>query len=235
MEGSYGTALIKAEQINKNYVLGEITVHALRDISFELYRGELIVILGPSGSGKSTLLNILGGIETATSGRLLYGGKELDWKDKKALTAYRRAHVGFVFQFYNLMPGLTALENVELAAELGEHPLDAGGLMEQVGLADRADHFPSKLSGGQQQRVAIARALINRPAILLADEPTGNLDPHNAMEIMGLLEEINRQGTTVVVVTHSSEIVNMMRKRVITIQRGIVVGDEKESGYWYED
>ena len=146
MEGSYGTALIKAEQINKDYVLGEITVHALRDISFELYRGELIVILGPSGSGKSTLLNILGGIETATSGRLLYGGKELDWKDKKALTAYRRAHVGFVFQFCNLMPGLTALENVEL----GEHPLDAGGLMEQVGLADRADHFPSKLSGGQQ-------------------------------------------------------------------------------------
>ena len=141
MEGSYGTALIKAEQINKNYVLGEITVHALRDISFELYRGELIVILGPSGSGKSTLLNILGGIETATSGRLLYGGKELDWKDKKALTAYRRAHVGFVFQFYNLMPGLTALENVELAAELGEHPLDAGGLMEQVGLADRAKGF----------------------------------------------------------------------------------------------
>ena len=213
MEGSYGTALIKAEQINKNYVLGEITVHALRDISFELYRGELIVILGPSGSGKSTLLNILGGIETATSGRLLYGGKELDWKDKKALTAYRRAHVGFVFQFYNLMPGLTALENVELAAELGEHPLDAGGLMEQVGLADRADHFPSKLSGGQQQRVAIARALCKNPDILLCDEPTGALDSRTGVQILKLLADFNRAyQKAVVLITHNQKIAQIAHR-----------------------
>lgn len=224
MEGSYGTALIKAEQINKNYVLGEITVHALRDISFELYRGELIVILGPSGSGKSTLLNILGGIETATSGRLLYGGKELDWKDKKALTAYRRAHVGFVFQFYNLMPGLTALENVELAAELGEHPLDAGGLMEQVGLADRADHFPSKLSGGQQQRVAIARAIAGKPSVILADEPTGNLDSRTSAEVMGLLKMTStRFHQTVIMITHN-EAIAQLADRTIHMEDGRIVG-----------
>ena len=150
---------IRADAVCKDYTLGEITVHALKQVSFDIYEKELIVILGPSGSGKSTLLNILGGIETASSGQIQFREEILDWSDQKALTAYRRAHVGFVFQFYNLMPGLTALENIELAAELSSQPLDPHKLLEQVGLEDRADHFPGKLSGGQQQRVAIARAL----------------------------------------------------------------------------
>lgn len=199
--------LIRAEEISKDYVLGEITVHALRQVSFELYEGELIVILGPSGSGKSTMLNILGGIETATGGQLFYGDRALDWTDKKALTAYRRAHVSFVFQFYNLMPGLTALENVELAAELGENPLDPQELMEQVGLAQRAGHFPSKLSGGEQQRVAIARALCKNPDILLCDEPTGALDSRTGVQILRLLTDFNRiYHKTVVLITHNQNI-----------------------------
>ena len=222
MEGSYGTALIKAEQINKNYVLGEITVHALRDISFELYRGELIVILGPSGSGKSTLLNILGGIETATSGRLLYGGKELDWKDKKALTAYRRAHVGFVFQFYNLRPGLTALENVELALQISKHPMDAKEVLKDVGLEDRMYNFPSQLSGGEQQRVAIARALAKNPKLLLCDEPTGALDYQTGKAILKLLQDTcHKHGMTVIVITHNLAIAPMA-DRVIQIKNGRV-------------
>ncbi|MDO4328953.1 MAG: ABC transporter ATP-binding protein [Lachnospiraceae bacterium] len=199
--------LIKATDICKDFELGEVTVHALRHVSFEIDKKELIVILGPSGSGKSTLLNILGGIETATSGEIVYGGRPLDWRNQKAMTAYRRAHVGFVFQFYNLMPGLTALENVELAAELGENPLDPRTLMEQVGLSDRADHFPSKLSGGQQQRVAIARALCKNPDILLCDEPTGALDSQTGIQILKLLLDFNRKyQKAVVLITHNQNI-----------------------------
>ena len=156
-------ALIRADKISKDFSLGEITVHALKRVSFSLFPEEMIVILGPSGSGKSTMLNILGGIETATEGELYYEGEPLKWDDKKTLTEYRRRHIGFVFQFYNLMPGLTALENVELAAQLSADPLDPEELICQVGLGDRKNHFPSKLSGGQQQRVAIARALCKNP------------------------------------------------------------------------
>ena len=229
MEGSYGTALIKAEQINKNYVLGEITVHALRDISFELYRGELIVILGPSGSGKSTLLNILGGIETATSGRLLYGGKELDWKDKKALTAYRRAHVGFVFQFYNLVPNLTAKENVELALQICKDPLDAQTVLEDVGLGKRLDNFPAQLSGGEQQRVSIARALAKNPKLLLCDEPTGALDYNTGKAILKLLQDMCRKkGMTVIIITHNSALAPMA-DRLIKIKNGKVAKMEKNT------
>lgn len=200
-------ALVKAEEINKDYVLGEITVHALKTVSFELYEKELVVILGPSGSGKSTLLNILGGIETVSGGRLVYGGKPLDFSNPRLLTAYRRNHVGFVFQFYNLMPGLTAMENVELAAELGNNPLDSRELMEQVGLMDRADHFPGKLSGGQQQRVAIARALCKNPDILLCDEPTGALDSQTGVQVLKLLSDFNRKyEKTVVLITHNLNI-----------------------------
>ena len=200
-------ALIRADKISKDFSLGEITVHALKRVSFSLFPEEMIVILGPSGSGKSTKLNILGGIETATEGELYYEGEPLKWDDKKTLTEYRRRHIGFVFQFYNLMPGLTALENVELAAQLSADPLDPEELICQVGLGDRKNHFPSKLSGGQQQRVAIARALCKNPDILLCDEPTGALDSQTGVQILKLLSDFNhRYKKTVVVITHNQKI-----------------------------
>ncbi|MEY8355360.1 ABC transporter ATP-binding protein [Lachnospiraceae bacterium 54-53] len=199
--------LIKADNICKDYVTGEVKVEALKHVSFEILRGEFIVILGPSGSGKSTLLNILGGIETVTGGTVYYDGEALSWGDLKSLTAYRRAHAGFIFQFYNLMPGLTALENVQLAAELSKEPLDPETLLEQVGLLDRAGHFPSRLSGGQQQRVAIARALCKNPDILLCDEPTGALDSGTGSQILKLLSDFNRQyRKTIVLITHNENI-----------------------------
>lgn len=199
--------LIRAEKVCKDYQVGEVKVEALKDVSFEIFRGEFIVILGPSGSGKSTLLNILGGIETVTSGAVYYEGEPLSWEDLKSLTAYRRAHAGFIFQFYNLMPGLTALENVQLAAELSKAPLDPETILEQVGLLDRAGHFPSRLSGGQQQRVAIARALCKNPDILLCDEPTGALDSGTGSQILKLLSDFNRQyEKTVVLITHNENI-----------------------------
>lgn len=200
-------ALIRADKISKDFSLGEITVHALKRVSFSLFPEEMIVILGPSGSGKSTMLNILGGIETATEGELYYEGEPLKWDDKKTLTEYRRRHIGFVFQFYNLMPGLTALENMELAAQLSADPLDPEELICQVGLGDRKNHFPSKLSGGQQQRVAIARALCKNPDILLCDEPTGALDSQTGVQILKLLSDFNhRYKKTVVVITHNQKI-----------------------------
>lgn len=200
-------ALIRADKISKDFSLGEITVHALKRVSFSLFPEEMIVILGPSGSGKSTMLNILGGIETATEGELYYEGEPLKWDDKKTLTEYRRRHIGFVFQFYNLMPGLTALENVKLAAQLSADPLDPEELICQVGLGDRKNHFPSKLSGGQQQRVAIARALCKNPDILLCDEPTGALDSQTGVQILKLLSDFNhRYKKTVVVITHNQKI-----------------------------
>ena len=200
-------ALIRADKISKDFSLGEITVHALKRVSFSLFPEEMIVILGPSGSGKSTMLNILGGIETATEGELYYEGEPLKWDDKKTLTEYRRRHIGFVFQFYNLMPGLTALENVELAAQLSADPLDPEELICQVGLGDRKNHFPSKLSGGQQQRVAIARALCKNPDILLCDEPTGALDSQTGVQILKLLSDFNhRYKKTLVVITHNQKI-----------------------------
>ena len=200
-------ALIRADKISKDFSLGEITVHALKRVSFSLFPEEMIVILGPSGSGKSTMLNILGGVETATEGELYYEGEPLKWDDKKTLAEYRRRHIGFVFQFYNLMPGLTALENVELAAQLSADPLDPEELICQVGLGDRKNHFPSKLSGGQQQRVAIARALCKNPDILLCDEPTGALDSQTGVQILKLLSDFNhRYKKTVVVITHNQKI-----------------------------
>lgn len=226
---------VEFEDVCKYYQTGSVKIAAADHLNFYVDKGEFCIIVGPSGAGKTTLLNILGGMDSCDEGNVWLDGQNVSHFTARELTTYRRYDVGFVFQFYNLVQNLTALENVELASEICRDPLDPKETLRGVGLGERLNNFPAQLSGGEQQRVAIARALINRPAILLADEPTGNLDPHNAMEIMGLLEEINRQGTTVVVVTHSSEIVNMMRKRVITIQRGIVVGDEKESGYWYED
>ena len=199
--------LVKAEHISKDYQLGEVTVHALKDVSFEIYEKELIVVLGPSGSGKSTTLNILGGIETATTGNVYYAGIPLDWRDPAVLTAYRRDHIGFIFQFYNLLPGLTALENIALSAELSKSPLDPSRLIEEVGLADRRDHFPNRLSGGEQQRIAIARALCKNPDLLLCDEPTGALDSATGIQVLKLIEQFCREyEKTVILITHNQDI-----------------------------
>lgn len=228
--------MIEISKLTKTY---EKSSRALKDVSLTIDDGEFVFITGRSGSGKSTLLRILLKEVEPTSGRVVVNDMDLGRMPRRYVPKYRR-QLGVVFQDFRLLKDRNVYENVAFAQRV----IGVSGrkiresvpeMLGMVGLSSKYKSFPHQLSGGEQQRVAIARALINRPAILLADEPTGNLDPHNAMEIMGLLEEINRQGTTVVVVTHSSEIVNMMRKRVITIQRGIVVGDEKESGYWYED
>ena len=227
-------AFIRFDRVSKVYQAGEVAVTALHDASFEISKGEICVIVGESGAGKTTLLNILGGMDSLTGGSVTVDGREISSFSKTELTSYRRLDVGFVFQFYNLIPNLTALENVEIAAKLSRNALDARRVLTQVGLKDRAGNFPAQLSGGEQQRVALARALVNRPDILLADEPTGNLDPKNSEEIMHLLEEINARGTTVLVVTHNREIVNKMRKRVIRLRNGVIVSDEKE-GVYVED
>ena len=228
--------MIEISKLTKTY---EKSSRALKDVSLTIDDGEFVFITGRSGSGKSTLLRILLKEVEPTSGRVVVNDMDLGRVPRRYVPKYRR-QLGVVFQDFRLLKDRNVYENVAFAQRV----IGVSGrkiresvpeMLRMVGLSSKYKSFPHQLSGGEQQRVAIARALINRPDILLADEPTGNLDPHNAMEIMGLLEEINRQGTTVVVVTHSSEIVNMMRKRVITIQRGIVVGDEKESGYWYED
>ena len=228
--------MIEISKLTKTY---EKSSRALKDVSLTIDDGEFVFITGRSGSGKSTLLRILLKEVEPTSGRVVVNDMDLGRMPRRYVPKYRR-QLGVVFQDFRLLKDRNVYENVAFAQRV----IGVSGrkiresvpeMLRMVGLSSKYKSFPHQLSGGEQQRVAIARALINRPAILLADEPRGNLDPHNAMEIMGLLEEINRQGTTVVVVTHSSEIVNMMRKRVITIQRGIVVGDEKESGYWYED
>ena len=227
---------IEVNNLSKIYNQGsENEVRALDDVTFSLDKGEFVVILGSSGAGKSTLLNILGGLDNATSGTYFIHGENVTSFDDKKLVFFRRKDIGFVFQFYNLMPNLTALENVELAASLNEDSLDSKDVLKSVGLEKRQGNFPSELSGGEQQRVAIARAVVNEPAILLADEPTGNLDPTNSWEIMKLLEEANERGTTVLVVTHNQEIVNEMKKRVITMKKGVIVSDEQEGGYKHED
>lgn len=199
--------IVKARNLCKDYQLGEITVHALKNVTFEIYQGEFIVILGPSGSGKSTLLNMVGGIESVSSGEIYYEDIQLHTANSKDLTRFRRKYVGFIFQFYNLIQGLTALENVELASELSEHPVDAALLLEQVGLLDRANHFPNKLSGGQQQRVSIARALCKNPDILLGDEPTGALDSVTGVQILSLLSEFHKKyRKTIILITHNEKI-----------------------------
>lgn len=214
--------VLRAEKISRDFNVGDAAVHALRDVSFEVYEGEIVVILGPSGSGKSTLLNILGGIETASSGELEYEGKSLDWSDQGALTNYRRRHVGFVFQFYNLLPGLTILENVELAAGLTPSPFDARKLVKEVGLSERSGHFPAKLSGGEQQRVAIARALCKNPDVLLCDEPTGALDSRTSVQVLELLWNFNRNyKKTLLIITHNAKIAEIA-DRVLFMRDGML-------------
>jgi len=212
--------LMKLNGITRTYLMGEVTVEALKETSLEVFAGELLVILGPSGSGKSTLLNIMGGMDLPSSGEVFFDGENLSRAGESQLTGYRRREVGFVFQFYNLIPDLTAGENVELAAELVEEPLSVTEMLKDVGLATRIDHFPSQLSGGEQQRVAIARAAVKKPRLLLCDEPTGALDHLTGKLMLSLLQKVNReQGSTVVIVTHNTPI-SAMAHRVIRMSSG---------------
>jgi putative ABC transport system ATP-binding protein len=199
-----------ARGLSKTYTMGEVAVQALRDVDLTLGEGEMVVLLGPSGSGKSTLLNILGGLDVATSGTVQYRGEDLTAATEARLTEYRRHHVGFVFQFYNLIPSLTARENVALVTDIVEHPMAPEEALALVDLGHRLDHFPAQLSGGEQQRVAIARAIAKRPAALLCDEPTGALDLTTGIVVLEAIERVNRElGTTTVVITHNSSIADM--------------------------
>ena len=213
-----------ARNITKTYHMGEITVEALRGIDFEVVSGEFVVLLGPSGSGKSTLLNILGGLDVPTSGEVIYKDRNLTTAGEAALTEYRRTHVGFVFQFYNLIPSLTARENVALVTELVERPMTPEQALRMVGLDHRLDHFPAQLSGGEQQRVAIARAIAKRPDVLLCDEPTGALDITTGVVVLEAIERVNRElATATVVITHNAAIA-AMADRVVRLFDGRIAG-----------
>lgn len=215
-------AFVKLEHVTKIYRMGEVEIHAVDGIDFEIMRGEFVVIVGPSGAGKTTVLNILGGMDAASSGRVIVDGNDIAKYSQKKLTGYRREEIGFVFQFYNLVPNLTALENVELAMQICKNPLDARMVLEEVGLGARAGNFPAQLSGGEQQRVSIARALAKNPKLLLCDEPTGALDYQTGKSILKLLQDMCREkGMTVIVITHNSAI-TPMGDRVIKIKNGRV-------------
>ena len=216
-------AVFQARGLTKLYRVGEVTVPALQGVDLDLYRGELVVILGPSGSGKSTLLNILGGLDTPTSGSVHFLEHDLSRQDDAELTRYRREHVGFVFQYYNLIPSLTARENVELVTALSVRPMEAAEALRLVGLGERLDHFPAQLSGGEQQRVAIARAIAKQPDVLLCDEPTGALDYETGKLVLEVLEQVNRDlGTTIAVITHNAAIA-AMADRVVRMRSGRIV------------
>lgn len=216
---------VRFENVGKIYKSGEVEVTALHDVTFGIGKGEICVIVGQSGAGKTTLLNILGGMDSLTSGEVWLGDRKISEYGTKELAGYRRHDIGFVFQFYNLIPNLTALENVEIATQLSKNPLDAEKVLEQVGLRDRMNNFPAQLSGGEQQRVALARALANNPATIIADEPTGNIDPKLSLEIMNLLVKIHKRNKTVIVVTHEKQLVDYFQQRVVTIDNGVVVSD----------
>lgn len=214
--------LINVRNLIKEYTMGEVKIRAANGISFEVNSGEFVVVLGPSGAGKSTVLNILGGMDKATSGEVLVEGRDITRFSKKEMILYRRRSIGFVFQFYNLMPNLTAVENVELAAQVSDAPLDIKEVMEAVGLKERTGNFPAQLSGGEQQRVAIARAVAKNPLLLLCDEPTGALDYSTGKSILKLLQDVNRStGKTVMLITHNAPIAAMADK-VIKIKNGVV-------------
>ena len=212
--------VFRARGLRKVYRMGEVEVVALQGVDLEIRRGEFIVLLGPSGSGKSTLLNILGGLDVPSGGEVAYCDHRLDGADEAELTRFRREHVGFVFQFYNLIPSLTVRENVQLVSDIAEHPMPVDDAIARVGLGERADHFPAQLSGGEQQRVAIARAIVKRPAVLLCDEPTGALDYATGKRVLEVIEDVNRTlGTTAVVITHNAAIAGMA-DRVIRLGDG---------------
>lgn len=226
-------AIFQTRALSKRYVTGDAEVRALQDIDLDIYPGEFIVLLGPSGSGKSTLLNILGGLDRPSAGSAHFADHELNGASDEQLTRYRREHVGFVFQFYNLMPSLTVKENVELVTDIANHPMSATEALQLVGLGERLHHFPSQLSGGEQQRVAIARAIVKRPAVLLCDEPTGALDYQTGKRVLEVIERINRElGTTTIVITHNAAIAGMA-DRVLYLGDGrlqkIIVNEHKLS------
>lgn len=214
--------IFRVDDLTKEYRMGEVTVAALRGVSLSIEIGEFLVILGPSGSGKSTLLNIVGGLDAPTSGHVWFRDQNLSTFSEADFTRYRRQHIGFVFQFYNLMPNLTARENVEMATEISKNPMDPAEALKLVRMEERADHFPAQLSGGEQQRVAIARAVAKRPEILLCDEPTGALDVATGKVVLNVLEEINRStDTTVIVITHNAMIGEMADRVVRMLDGGI--------------
>ncbi len=224
-----GLPVFTARGLTKVYHMGEVTVEALRGIDFDLFPGEFVVLLGPSGSGKSTLLNILGGLDVPTAGEVVYQDHNLTTAGEAALTDYRRNHVGFVFQFYNLIPSLTARENVALVTEIVEHPMTPEQALGMVGLEHRLDHFPAQLSGGEQQRVAIARAIAKRPDVLLCDEPTGALDITTGVVVLEALDRVNRElGTATVIITHNAAIAGMA-DRVLRLADGRVAGTERNA------
>ena len=215
---------MEVKDVKKTYQMGEVKIHAVDGVSFEIKKGEFVVIVGPSGAGKTTVLNILGGMDLATEGSVIVDGTDISKFSEKQLTSYRRDDIGFVFQFYNLVQNLTALENVELALQICKHPLDAGVVMQEVGLGERQSNFPAQLSGGEQQRVAIARALAKNPKLLLCDEPTGALDYQTGKSILKLLQDTCRdKGMTVIVITHNMAL-TPMADRVIHIKNGRVSG-----------
>lgn len=219
-------AVFKVRGVSKVYHMGEVDVHALRSVDLDLFEGELVVLLGASGSGKSTLLNIIGGLDVPTSGTVEYRDHILTQADESELTRFRREHVGFVFQFYNLIPSLTALENVQLITEISEDPMPAEEALTLVGLKERLNHFPAQLSGGEQQRVAIARAIAKQPEVLLCDEPTGALDVRTGKIVLEVIERVNRElGTTTAIITHNSSIASMA-DRVLHIGSGQITAVE---------
>jgi putative ABC transport system ATP-binding protein len=219
--------VLEARGVRKSYQMGELEVVALRRVDLALREGELLVLLGASGSGKSTLLNILGGLDFPTEGELLYRGSKIESDDDATLTDFRRRHVGFVFQFYNLIPGLTARENVGLVTDIADDPMSAEDALAMVGLSDRLDHFPAQLSGGEQQRVAIARAVAKRPDVLLCDEPTGALDAPTGRLVLEVIERVNREvGTTTAVITHNV-VIGEMADRVVTMAGGALASETR--------
>lgn len=222
MPGESKKDFVKLEEVSKIYQMGEVEIRAVDGIEFAIDKGEFVIVVGPSGAGKTTVLNILGGMDTATTGRVLVDGQDIAQYSPKQLTAYRREDIGFVFQFYNLVPNLTAKENVELALQICADPLDAAQVLMEVGLGERLDNFPAQLSGGEQQRVSIARALAKNPKLMLCDEPTGALDYQTGKSILKLLQDMCRErGMTVIVITHNSAL-TPMADRVIKIKNGRV-------------